>query len=114
MSRASVEFDIKLLNHVSFSTCRLSDLLLPNEKSGTQELNSNSSDFSSSFTSPTVVTLDARNLRAEGFWSNVFSGYVDGKGEVVVKLYKPQKIYNQRQIFDKFHQADADLLLCVS
>ena len=104
MSDKSDAINIELLNNASLSTGKFSDL---NRKRDAitethNELNCNTSDFSKVFTA-SVVTLDKSCFRAEGFWSLVLSGSIYGKA-VVVKLYKPQTIYSQRQVFDKFHQ----------
>jgi hypothetical protein len=83
--------------------CQVSDLEPANSgKNDALELNCNTSDFSSTFI-PSKVVLDSNYFSSEGFWSNVLSGQLAGKA-VVVKLYKPQNNYSQRQVFDKFHR----------
>ncbi len=105
ISNSKSALQIELFNHVSLSVCQFSDLEPSNSETiDAHELNCNSSDFSSTFITSKVI-LDADCYRSEGFWSYVLSGQIEGKA-VVVKLYKPQKTYSQRQVFDKFHRVN--------
>ena len=99
-------FDASSVPNSTWSAVQLADLEPGSMKrAGSVELVGVDSDFSQEHTI-VKIQLDVQSsiVTDHGFWTRVFEGRMSDGKRVILKVYKQQALFSQRQVFDRFHR----------
>ena len=112
-SRAAIDY--ALLTNIQQAVCQLADLEPGSAKRSTPvELVVSNSDFAEEHVFSRIIIPNVVPEKTSGFWSKIYRAYDVNQQHVIVKVYKQQENYTQRQVIDRFHRVFRTSIVLVS